>query len=80
MQNTNTRLERFGMWVAYRLLGGYGSPSLAAMELAPTLRWAWTGRAEDASKDGANWSRYVREIGLVTAHPTEYRMRYVFKR
>jgi hypothetical protein len=59
--NVNTRAERFAAWIAYALLGGYGSPSLAFEGLAPTLRWVWTGRDEDARKDPENALRYIED-------------------
>lgn len=61
MQSANTGTERVGMWIAYRWLGGYGSPSLA-FERAPTLRWAWTGRYKDARADEAQPARYASEL------------------
>jgi hypothetical protein len=48
MRSANTRLQRFGAWLAWRI-GGYGSPSLYAMGLRPTLMWVLSGASRDAS-------------------------------
>ena len=47
MNSANTRLQRFSAWFAWRI-GGYGSPSLYAMGLRPTMLWVVTGRSRDA--------------------------------
>jgi hypothetical protein len=47
MISGNTRLERLGSWLAWSI-GGYGSPSLYAMGLRPTLLWVLSGRSLDA--------------------------------
>lgn len=57
--SANTRLERLCAWLAYRL-GGYGSPSLACLLLAPTLRWVWTGQIGHARGDVRQLDRYAR--------------------
>jgi len=47
MRSANTRLQRFAAWFAWRI-GGYGSPSLYAMGLRPTLQWVISGASRDA--------------------------------
>lgn len=41
------RLRRFAVWALSRAVGGTWSPTLAALGLRPTLRWAWSGRGSD---------------------------------
>jgi hypothetical protein len=40
-------LRRFCVWALSRAVEGSWSPSLAALGLRPTLRWAWSGRHAD---------------------------------
>jgi len=49
MKNTNTRNERWIMWLTWHLFG-WGSPSLKVLGLRPTLRWVGSGMSEDAAK------------------------------
>jgi hypothetical protein len=56
MMSGNTRLERLGSWLAWRI-GGYGSPSLYAMGLRPTLQWVLSGRSLDAGPIEAGHDR-----------------------
>lgn len=57
------RLRRFAVWALSRAVGGSWSPTLAALGLRPTLRWAWSGRGADLDGEdfGEAFARGVEE-------------------
>lgn len=67
--NTNTRPQRFGMWLGSKLAPrDVWSPTLAIMNRVPSLRWVWTGRFEDARKLGPDMMDGFKE-GLASPPP-----------